>query len=218
MLSRPQKEPITKSAPVLVFSLREQIADYLRNDVLSGRLSEGERLSEITLAERFGVSRTPIREALHQLTHEGLLESRPNLGVKVACRPPDSIRDLVIPIRRHVEVFALRAFFGSIAADDFRRWSEILKKLRAACMAHDYAAIAEHDIAFHRSIIRRAGQQDLEAIWTSLVARVRSHLWETQRCDYVEPLQIHEEHAAIIDVFRGGNLESAVKTLEKHIS
>ena len=62
-------------------SVREQITDRLRDDILSGRLAEGERLQEAKLAERFGVSRGPIREVLAQLTHEGLVEAKPNCGV-----------------------------------------------------------------------------------------------------------------------------------------
>ena len=77
----------------IFFSLREQIAERIRNDVLCGRLSEGERLNEIKLGEQFGVSRTPIREALQQLMHEGLLEGRPNIGVKVAARLPKVVAE-----------------------------------------------------------------------------------------------------------------------------
>jgi DNA-binding GntR family transcriptional regulator len=201
----------------LAFSLREQIVDRIRNDVLSGRLVEGERLNEAKLGEQFRVSRTPIREALQQLTHEGLLEGRPNHGVKVANCPPDSIRELVVPIRRRVETFALRSFFAEISAADFELWDEILRKLRAACVARDFAAIAEYDIEFHRSIVGRANQRDLEAIWMALVARVRSHFWKTQRRDYADPLPIYEEHVRIVEVFRGGDVEAAVKVLEKNI-
>jgi len=204
--------------PQLIFGLREQIADQLRTDVLCGRLAEGHRLSEVQLVERFGVSRTPIREALQQLTHEGLLEGRPNAGVKVAARPPDSIRELVVPIRRSVETFALRSFFATITDDDFRRWHEILEKLRAACVAADFEVIAEHDIAFHRSIIRRAKLSDVEAIWLSLLARVRSHFWETQRRHYADPLEIHDEHARIVETFRGRDIEAAVRALEENIA
>jgi DNA-binding GntR family transcriptional regulator len=202
----------------LAFGLREQIADRLRNDILCSRLVEGEALSEISLVKRFGVSRTPIREALLQLTQEGLLESKPNIGVKVAHRPPDAIRELVVPIRRRVETFALRSYFNELTASDFAHWREILKRLRAACVAQDYAAIAEHDIAFHRALIRRAGQRDLESIWASLLSRVRSHFWETQRRNYADTFEIYEEHQQMVNVFEGGNLEVAVKALEDHIA
>ena len=202
----------------LIFSLREQIVDRIRNDVLSGRLVEGERLNEARLGEQFSVSRTPIREALQQLTHEGLLVGRPNHGVKVAHCPPDSIRELVVPIRRRLESFALRSYFPEISAADFARWQEILDKLRAACLAQDYAAIAEYDIEFHRSLVGRANQPDLDALWMALVARVRSHFWKTQRRDYADPLEIYQEHVGIVESFRSGDVEAAVAMLEKNIN
>jgi DNA-binding GntR family transcriptional regulator len=203
---------------MLIFSLREQIVEQLRNDVLCGRLAEGERLSELKLVERFGVSRTPIREALQQLMHEGLLEGRPNAGVKVAKRPPDAIRELVVPIRRSVETYALRSYFSHITAEDYARWNEILKKLKQACKAGDFPAIAEYDIEFHRSIVRRANQKDLEAIWMSLISRVRSHFWQTQRKNYANPVEIHNEHARIVEAFHAGDVEAAVKALEENIA
>ncbi|MDZ4820282.1 MAG: GntR family transcriptional regulator [Planctomycetota bacterium] len=202
----------------LVFSLKEQIVERLRIDVLCGRLSEGEPLSELRLVEQFGVSRTPIREALQQLTHEGLLEGRPNAGVKVAHRPADSIRELVVPIRRSVEVFALRSFYNNLKEDEIRVWDEILENLKRACEDRDFTRIAEHDIEFHRAIVRRATQRDLDAIWMALVARVRSHFWQTQCCNYDDPIEIYEEHRKIVESFRAGDLEKAVALLEANIN
>lgn len=202
----------------IFFSLREQIADRIRSDVLCGRLSEGERLNEIKLGEQFGVSRTPIREALQQLMHEGLLEGRPNIGVKVAARPADAICDFIVLIRRMVETFALRIFFAELNETDFAHWRAILERMRSACEAEDYKIIAETDIEFHRSIIRRARQRDLESIWTSLVGRVRSHFWETQRKNYGIAMDIYEEHARIVEVFRAGDVEAAVAFLEERIN
>ena len=114
------------TTPLIACSLRDQIVEHIRNDVLRGVFADGERLNEAELAERFGVSRTPIREALQQLTCEGLLDGRRNAGVKVARRPPDSIRELVVPIRRSVEIFALKSFFDTITEDDFTNWNVIL--------------------------------------------------------------------------------------------
>jgi DNA-binding GntR family transcriptional regulator len=203
---------------LLVKSLREQVAVRLRNDVLCGRLVEGERISELNLSRRFGVSRTPIREALCQLTQEGLLEGRPNLGVTVARRPPDAVRELVVPIRRTVETFALRSFFAAITAADLAGWKAILEAMRASCVARDFAAIAEHDIAFHRAIVQRAGERELDAIWESLLARVRSHFWATQRRDYADPLEIYREHARILKAFQSGDVEAAAAALERNIT
>ena len=201
----------------LVFSLREQIAEQLRNDVLCGRLLAGERLSELRLVERFGVSRTPIREALQQLTHEGLLEGRPNVGVTVASHPPDAIRELVIPIRRSVEVFALHSIFDGLSSADFQRWQLVLNDMRHACEVADFPAIAECDIAFHRILVRSANQRDLESIWTSLMSRVRNHFCETQQRNYDDPLEIFEEHQEIVRTFQTGNIEAATRALEDNI-
>jgi|688.fasta_scaffold187212_2 DNA-binding GntR family transcriptional regulator len=198
-------------------SLREQIVDRLRAEVVSGRLAEGESLTEQELSDRFAVSRTPIREALQQLTHEGLLVGRRNAGVRVAQRPSAAISDFAVSIRRSVETFALRSFFADIDDEDLRHWNEILECLREACAARDYRAIAEHDIAFHRSIIRRAHQQELEAIWVPLLSRVRMHFRETQRANYPDPMAIHQEHVDILNVFRSGDLEASVRALEKNI-
>ncbi|MBL8848475.1 MAG: GntR family transcriptional regulator [Planctomycetaceae bacterium] len=202
----------------LVYSLREQIANHLRDDVLSGRLAVGARLNEMALVERFGVSRTPIREALQQLTFEGLLESPPNAGARVAPPPPDAIRQLVVPIRQTVETYALRVIFPSLNDADYHNWEAIVEQMRQACVRSDYCKIAEHDIAFHRYIVERAGQKDLEAIWISLIVRMRSHFWETHQRNYGDPMEIYEEHGRLLKVFRSGDLNESIAALEQNIA
>jgi DNA-binding GntR family transcriptional regulator len=201
----------------LIRGLRRQIVEQLREKILSGRLTEGTPLREIELAEQFGVSRGPVREALQQLVHEGVLVGEPNRGVRVAPVAPDSIRELVVPIRRTIETFALRSFFSQINENDYVVWEEILGHLKTACEKRDYAAIAEHDIALHRSLLNRAGQADLLAIWSVLVARVRHHFWQN-RLVYNDPMDIYAEHRALIDAFQSANLETAVKALEENIA
>ena len=203
----------------LVKGLREQISDRLRDDILSGRIAEEEPLRETALSVHFGVSRGPIRESLQQLVHEGLLIAERNQGVRVAPRAPDSIRELVAPIRRTIETFALRIFYEQIADKDFEVWDEILDRLKEACRKKDYASIAEQDIALHRSFLKRADQPDLMAIWSVLVARIRHYFRET-RLLYEDPMEIYQEHRVLIDSFRRGDLdlEEAVKVLEDNIT
>ena len=199
----------------LIPSLREQIADRLRTDVIVGRLDKGIRLSESSLMERFGVSRTPIREALLQLSHEGHLETKPNCGVRVASRDLDSIRDLIYPIRGIVETFALQSYFDDLGEDDFRVWENILGRLHAACRMKDYPAMAEEGFAFHRSIVCRAKNKDVEDMWLAIVGRVR-HLHEYSQ--YADPMDNYAAHAALVDKLRSGNKEAAIEALRQHVT
>ncbi|MDP1564284.1 MAG: GntR family transcriptional regulator [Pirellulaceae bacterium] len=209
--------PIPSTTAPLVFSLREQIADRIRTDVICGRLGAGERLNEVQLGKKFGVSRTPIRAALQQLLHEGILEGRPNVGLKVAKQPSDAMYQLVTEIRRTIESFAGQSLFISLTDSDFANWNAILERMRAACLARDFAMIAELDIEFHRSIVRRAHEKDLESIWSSIVGRVRAHFRDTQKEQYPDAMEIYEEHVGIIQSFKCGDVKNAVALLKEKI-
>ena len=119
--------------------------------------------------KRFGVSRAPVREALVQLTQEGLLTSQANRGVRVTRPASDELQDLFLPIRKMLELYALKLCFPKLTAEHFRRWTEVLARMKAACQARDFAMTAETDIAFHRLIIEAAGEPDIDQLWSSLV-------------------------------------------------
>lgn len=203
--------------PILVHGLREQIVQQLRDDLLCGSFDEGQRLSEQAMVDRFGVSRTPIREALAQLSYEGLLDVEPNRGVRVAATPPDAIRELIVPVRRALESYALGLIFDDLTGDDFRLWDELLAEMRSACKVGDCHATVRWDIRFHRSIIQRAAQKDLEAIWSAIVARVRSHFWKSHRA-YDDLTDLYREHRDIVDVFRAGDKGRAIAALTESIA
>ena len=196
---------------------REAIIEELRDDILSGRVADGDRLSEMSLAERFGTSRGPIREALQQLTLEGLLLAKRNCGVTVAPAAPKAIRELVVPLRRTIEVYALREFFDDISEDDFRLWDDLLRRLKIACRKKDFAATAELDIAFHRSLLVRAGQPDLLMLWQTMVGRIRTH-FRKSHTRYQDLMGVYREHRDIVETFRAGNEVAAVKALKENIA
>src|SRR6266446_7848303 len=198
-------------------TVREQITDRLRDDILSGRLAEGERLQEAKLAERFGVSRGPIREVLAQLTHEGLVEAKPNCGVKVTHSDSDAVRELIVPIRRVIETFALKHFFAEINERDLLTWESILHHLKSACERKDQAAIIQYDLAFHRSLLTRAEVSALLTIWQTIVARIRRHFRHATAHQVADLLAIYEQHRRLVEVFRRGDWEAAIKALEVHI-
>jgi DNA-binding GntR family transcriptional regulator len=203
----------------MVRSTREQIADQLRDDVLTGRLEVGARLSEAHEAERFGVSRGPIREAITQLTTEGLFVAKQNCGVTVAPPAPEPIRELILPIRATLEVYALKQYFADLRPADFREWDELLFRMERACQQGDAHIFPQLDVALHRSIIERADQPDLLAIWQSIVNRMRAHFWQTTRraAEQGEMPRLHRHHVQLIDAFRSGDVDLAVSTLTAHI-
>lgn len=193
-----------------------RIADQLREEILTGRLLAGSRLTEADISKRFGVGRGLVREAVQRLSLQGLLISRPNRGAVVAPEAPREIRSLIIPIRRTIEVYALQLVFDELREEDFILWDEILERMRDACDRRDFHAIAEADIAFHRALLERAGQPDLILIWETLVGRIRSHFRRTQRyC--ANALEIYDEHRAILDSFRGRDLAAAKRLLKEKI-
>ena len=197
---------------IIYRTIREQIADQLRREVLSGELPAGEPLREQRLAERFGVSRGPIRDALLQLTQEGLLVSLPNVGVKVGKVPSEAIRALIIVLRQQIEAHALRTIFDSITEADVGKWQELLQNLKLACERGDMAALVEHDMAFHRSIIERTGDADLAAVWLPIVLRMR--LVYSRHTDMME---CHAEHQRVLDAIQRKDREGAVQALEANI-
>jgi DNA-binding GntR family transcriptional regulator len=193
-----------------------RVTHALREEILTGKLAVGARLTEAEVASRFGVGRGLVREAVQRLSLQGLLISRPNRGAVVAPEAPREIRNLIAPIRRTVEVYALQLVFDDLNEADFAVWDAILGRMREACERRDFQAVAEADVAFHRALLERAGQPDLIVIWETLVGRIRSHFQSTQR-RYPNAMEIHDEHFAILESFRGADLAAATRLLKEKI-
>jgi DNA-binding GntR family transcriptional regulator len=189
----------------------------IREDLLCGRIPSGSRLSESKLTGRFGVSRGMIREALAQLTSEGLLVAKPNCGVTVAPPPGDGIRDFIVPVRRAAETYALKLIFEKLNEHDFEAWDEVLFRMERACRDSDEETIVLTDIAFHRSIIARAGDPDLLAIWKVILVRVRGHFREEVHRERATLMSICDRHRRLVDTLRSGDKKAAIKALGKHI-
>jgi GntR family transcriptional regulator, rspAB operon transcriptional repressor len=198
--------------PVVHHTIREQIAAHIRRAVFSGNLKQGESLREQPLAERFGVSRGPIRDALLELTKEGLLLARQNRGVTVRKRPAPGIRPLLVTLRRQLEVFALAEIFDSIGPVDLQYWEENLQQFRTACRLADMADIVEYDMAFHRSIVARVGDDALTAIWLPMATNMMLPDSRT-----IDPIGSYTEHRSVYEAMRIGDKDAAIKKLQENI-
>lgn len=196
---------------VVYRTIREQIADHIRTDVLIGDLAPGERLREQDLAARYGVSRGPIRDALLQLTQEGALVAKPNCGVTVSHPPREEIQSLIVELRRHIELFAVREITGHLGEAELSDLAAHGTGLRAACEAGDFAAVVRHDMAFHRCLIARAGS-DLVDLWLPIVVRMLLHYTRHENL-----MDNYREHEAILAALRAGDTDGAVEAVERNI-
>ncbi|MBL9080961.1 MAG: GntR family transcriptional regulator [Planctomycetales bacterium] len=200
----------------LVRGLRHQIARQLRDDIATGRFREGDPLREVELSKRFGTSRGPIRDALLELTKEGVVVAQRNGGVAVAPPVGDEITKLITPIRQTIETYALGMIFDSLEAGDFATFQRCVDHMQIGCQRGDHALVAEADLAFHRAILDRAGNHCLMAIWSTIVGQLQRHFTSACR-EYANLMDYHAEHVALIEAFQSGNRAAAVKALEEHI-
>lgn len=193
-------------------TLPEQIAERLRQEILSSKLAPGDPLREVDLSERFGVSRGPVREAFRQLTQQGLLVLVPNKGVRVAQNPSMEVRPLVVSLRRAIETFVLESIFDRITEADIEVWQGILADIKDACESNDVDSLTEYDLRFHEAIIQSHDDKDLFTLWQPIAMRMMMHY--TRLSDIMDS---YNEHKRILDAIRTGDKALALHALEANI-
>lgn len=132
--------------------LRDVVFNTLRQEILTGKLKPGERLMEIHLANKLGVSRTPIREAIRKLELEGLVIMIPRRGAEVAQITWKNLKD-VLEVRRALDVLAIELACDRMTEEELRALNEACDNFRAATKTQDTRKIAEADVALHDIIV-----------------------------------------------------------------
>ena len=147
-------------------TLRESITSAIRSKILTGELQPGVKLAEQKLAEEFGSSRAPIREALRQLEQEGMVEYSRNVGCSVRRVKPEDAYEIYL-LRANLEMTALRYFDCKFPEEDLRTLRGILEEMRNV-RPGDLSQIVENDNRFHAVIVQRAGLPRLLKFWDDL--------------------------------------------------
>lgn len=188
--------------------LWEAVADQLRDEILDGRLGAGERLVEAELAERFGVSRGPIRDALQELARTGLAVDLPRRGTFVSSLTERDLEDVYV-IRRAIEEAAVRLTIDRADDTDVAAIFEALAAAEAAYGGDDLAAAWDADMAFHRTYCRLSGNGRLIDLFDQLASQtvllMRTSLESHVSLAWTPPVELHRRIAQAIadrDVYR----------------
>jgi len=190
---------------------RESISNVIRRDLISGKFKCDEPMREQKLATRFGTSRGPVRDALMQLTQEGVLVYQPNKGVRVSSLLTDEERDVVVAMRLELEKYCMNKFVPTASQDDLDNISFLLERLKDACEVASLPEVAENDLALHRYWVAQASPH-LESTWIGLSVRM---IMKYSRLDNYE--QSITEHIRIVEAILNRDVEKAVYFLGENI-
>lgn len=195
--------------------LRDVVSKTLRQAILTGDLKPGERLMEIHLANKLGVSRTPIREAIRKLELEGLVVMVPRRGAQVAQITEKSMSD-VLEVRLALDELAVQLACGRIS-------EEQKQELKGACIAFEEAVktrdahvIAKQDVAFHDIIFQATGNARLTQMVNNLAEQMYRY-----RFEYIKDERQHDmlikEHRRIYESIVKNDVEAAKEAIRIHI-
>lgn len=195
--------------------LSEQIRNTLTDEIASGTLAAGTALDEQHLADRFGASRTPVREALLQLSVSGLVEMRPRRGVVVRRMTPERIMDM-FETTAEFESICVRLATYRMTPLERSRLMELHEASRAMVETNDVDSYDAINREFHETMYRAThnnfmAEQAL-ALRTRLSAFRRTQLWQAGRLE-----RSLDEHQAILTVMAEGDGDAAARRMRAHM-
>ncbi|WP_031069129.1 GntR family transcriptional regulator [Streptomyces sp. NRRL WC-3742] len=196
--------------------LRDQVAHALRAALISGELRPGVVYSAPALAADFGVSATPVREAMLDLAREGLVEAVRNKGFRVTELTERDLDDFT-EIRALIEVPTVGRVTRTATREQLERLRPQAEAIVAAARKHDLIGYLEADRQFHLDLLGLAGNARLVEVVGDL--RKRSRLYGLTRLDEQGQLvSSAEEHLELLDLMIAGDAEAAEACMTRHLS
>ncbi len=194
-------------------TLREKIVETIRGAIVNGKLPPGTRVAEPELADRFGISRTPIREAFRQLESEGFLTVVPRKGAVVASLSAQDISDFY-DLKSLLEGEAARLAVKTLGPKDIERMEAVNRQIEAASQRKDLRRVLALHNEFHDIFLQAAGNEKLHAIVQNLVMQ-----FQRFRLILAMPGRIEgsiRQHNEIIEAFRRKDGDLAEELVRKN--
>lgn len=195
--------------------LRDVVFKKLRRAILLEELKAGERLTEIHLADKLGVSRTPVREAIRKLELEGLVFMIPRRGAVVADINEKSLKD-VLEVRRVLDVLSAELACERIDEDGKKALKEACLEFEKAAKGGNLRDIAQKDVALHNIIVEATGNMTLRQMIDNLAEQMYRYRVKYLRDDSQYEM-LSKEHQALCQSIISGDREMAGRYAKQHI-
>ena len=196
-------------------SLSDKIYETLKNQIINEELKPGERLLDDKLASTFGVSRTPVREALTRLAGEGLVEIVPRSGVYVKKLTAEEVEE-IYEVRKALESLAARKAAQLIPARQIKQLISLLERTKDLVEKGDVEAHIELDIKLHDLVIKYCGNRTLASIMKKLYTLIHVFRVRVGKSKDIAR-RATKEHAAIIEALREKDPDKAEEAMKEHI-
>ncbi len=198
--------------------LGKQVYDLLWQRIVSHQLRPGDKLSDLRLSEEIGVSRTPVREALHQLTQEGIVRAESRRGFYVARFSSVDVRE-VYEVRAALEVLAVRLALPRLSDAELAAAQAELDAVSRRVLAGDPSASETFlaiDRAFHAMLVQAANNRRLSGLMASVQAQLR--VFQFYGIHFQDMMEMSlEHHQAILAALRARDRPAAEAAMERHI-
>lgn len=195
--------------------LRDVVFNALRQAIVTGEFAPGERLMEIKLADKLGVSRTPVREAIRMLELEGLVVMIPRRGAEVARITEKDLRD-ALEVRTAIEELSVELACARIDEEGKERLKQACNEFKAAIATKHVQNIVDGDVKFHEVIFELTKNHRLISIAQNLREQVYRY-----RVEYVKDFSYHdvlvEEHYEITNAILTNDVVTAKEIMRKHL-
>ncbi|MEM7124813.1 MAG: GntR family transcriptional regulator [Chloroflexota bacterium] len=203
-------------APIAPRTLKENVIDVIRQSIIDGDLAPGSELNQAQIAEKLGVSRGPVREALGRLEQEGLI--RVTAYKRVFITPLDRryVEELY-SVRAALETMALERSIDRVTPENLEKLEQIVDEMRTAARNNEEQRLVNLDLSFHEQIVTMADHNLAMTLWQRLTVGVKRCI-RTQHSSYTFLDEVVGTHPTIVTAIADRDKIAATQILREHIT
>jgi DNA-binding GntR family transcriptional regulator len=202
--------------PMTYTPLRDEVLNTLRQALITGGFAAGERIREVELAARLGVSRGTLREALRHLEQEGLIVTNPHRGTFVVNPTAEEVAD-IFGLRIALEAYAAEAAAEVITPDQVAALQSVVDDFNAMADVTSLAPRLELDFQFHELLCEAANNARLLHVWSELCGPLRV-LLAAQEKPFLDSHEVGHQHQHVVDALRRGDGRGARDEVVHHLT